>query len=239
MLLPEYIRDVRERAGYIRLLGLVHFAPWTKYRIFNSHFGRRCRLGGNCLIRTSSFGDFSYAEAGVRITHTSIGKYCSIGPGVMIGLAAHPVDRYASTHPVFYLNRPHLGYDFVTEDLRSDYTGTNIGNDVWIGANALVMDGVSIADGAIIGAGSVVTKDVEPYTIVGGVPAKPIRKRFDDRTIDALLEIKWWDKGETWIRDNAEKLTDTHRLVEVHDKLATRTLMPSEHTSRGECNGVS
>lgn len=75
-----------------------------------------------------------------------------------------------------------------------------VGNDVWIGFEAVILSGVTIGDGAIIGARAVVTKDVPPYTIVGGVPAKPIRKRFDDRTIEKLLSLRWWDRDETTVK---------------------------------------
>lgn len=88
-----------------------------------------------------------------------------------------------------------------------------IGNDVWIGANAIILQGVTIGDGAIIAAGAVVTKDVPPYAIVGGVPAKVIKYRFSDEVILKLLQIKWWDKPEEWIIQKLEKFTDVSGFV--------------------------
>lgn len=88
-----------------------------------------------------------------------------------------------------------------------------IGNDVWIGARAMILSGVKIGDGAVIAAGAVVTKDVEPYTIVGGVPAKPIRKRFTDEQIDALIKLKWWDKDDVWMRDHAAMFRHVEELI--------------------------
>ena len=79
-----------------------------------------------------------------------------------------------------------------------------IGNDVWIGASVTIIDGVKIGDGAIVAAGAIVTKDVEPYTIVGGIPAKTIRKRFEDKDIEFLLQYKWWEKDEEWIKNHAD-----------------------------------
>jgi tetrahydrodipicolinate N-succinyltransferase len=79
-----------------------------------------------------------------------------------------------------------------------------IGNDVWIGANAVILDKVKIGDGAVIAAGAIVSKDVKPYTIVGGIPAKPIKKRFSEEEIEKLLEFKWWEKDIRWIRENYE-----------------------------------
>lgn len=119
-----------------------------------------------------------------------IGRYCQIASGVIFNIGGNTRHRHEwiSTYPF---------YDFVPElDLKDPYINlgdTVIGNDVWIGANATIMSGVSIGDGAIIGWGSIVTKDVPPYTIVAGVPAKTIKKRFDDATILKLLKIKWWE----------------------------------------------
>lgn len=90
---------------------------------------------------------------------------------------------------------------------KNDYWDIVIGNDVWIGYDAVIMSGVTIGDGAIIGTRAVVTKDIPPYTIVGGVPAKPIRKRFSDEIISSLLEIKWWEWSEEKIKKNISAIT--------------------------------
>lgn len=89
-----------------------------------------------------------------------------------------------------------------------------IGNDVWIGSNVKILQGIKICDGAVIAAGALITKDVEPYAIVGGVPAKLIRKRFSDEDIKFLLDLKWWDKGEEWVIENAEFFEDINLLKE-------------------------
>ena len=90
----------------------------------------------------------------------------------------------------------------------------SIGNDVWIGSDVRIIDGVSIGDGAVVAAGSVVTKDVPPYAIVGGVSSKIIRYRFDDATIKQLLELKWWNMHEDWIKENADKFTSIEAFLE-------------------------
>ena len=123
-----------------------------------------------------------------------IGKFCSIACGArFLFTSANHSLRSLSTYP-FPLFFEEWGLDKadVTDawDNRGDIV---IGSDVWIGYEAVVLSGVTIGDGAIIGTRAVVTKDVPPYTIVGGVPARPIRKRFDDRTIAALLALRWWD----------------------------------------------
>lgn len=128
--------------------------------------------------------------AGARINHATIGNFCSIGPGACIGLGRHPTN-WLSTHPAFYsrngeckLSLGHAPFE--------QYRTTVIGNDVWIGANAIVMDGLRIGDGAIVAAGAVVTHDVPPFAVVAGVPAKTIKQRFDAATGDALLQWQWW-----------------------------------------------
>nr|WP_304401557.1 CatB-related O-acetyltransferase [uncultured Alistipes sp.] len=131
----------------------------------------------------------------------TFGNYCSIASGVRIFRANHPSDRF-TTHPLLY--NPVMG--FVDRDMLVR-PPLEIGHDVWIGANAIVLPGVSrIGDGAVIGAGSVVTKDVEPYEIVVGNPARPIRKRFGDAQIAALEKSRWWEMDRRELAGNVEKL---------------------------------
>jgi len=128
-------------------------------------------------------------------TESEIGKFCSIAGNVKIGLGEHPIDCL-STSP--YLYSENLGY---IKGLSEIYAEKNIiGNDVWIAQNAFIKGGVNIGDGAVVAAGAVVVKDVPPYAIVGGVPAKIIKYRFDEETIKELLELKWWDLDDEIIR---------------------------------------
>lgn len=141
-----------------------------------------------------------------------VGRFCSIACGAkFIFTSANHSMKSMSTYP-FPLFFEEWGLDIrnVTDawDNKGDIV---IGNDVWIGYEAVIMSGVSIGDGAIIGTRAVVTKDVPPYTIVGGVPAKPIRKRFADEEISRLLELKWWDWPEEKIAANIERI-QTGRL---------------------------
>ncbi len=115
----------------------------------------------------------------------------------MIGGGKHPLD-FVSTSPVFYSQRNALKKCFNKIDFK-EYDNTVIGNDVWIGSNAFIKGGVTVGHGAVIGAYAVVTKDIEPYSIVGGNPAKVIRKRFDEATIGKLLETKWWDYSDKFL----------------------------------------
>lgn len=130
-----------------------------------------------------------------------IGRYCSIACGskFLFTSGNHALASLSTyTFPIFYEEWGLDAKDICGAwDNKGDIT---VGNDVWIGFEAVVLSGVTIGDGAIIGARAVVTKDVPPYTIVGGVPAKPIRKRFDDRTIEKLLSLRWWDRDETTVK---------------------------------------
>ena len=155
-----------------------------------------------------------------------IGKHCSIAPNVEIGLPIHPIDGISSSSWFYYnawnsCDHQRQKYNLSTpfnEHFRIKNQKITIGNDVWIGAGVKIMRGLTIGDGAIIGAGAVVTKDVAPYTIVGGVPAKIIRKRFPDNIIDRLLKIKWWDYSPELLCD----LDISNVTNELLDKIENR-----------------
>lgn len=180
-------------------------------RIGNMSVVHRCQIGlyntvnDNDHLIEVSIGDFTYFSNDCFFSHTSIGKFCSVGPGVICGPGLHPTSDFVSTHPAFFSTQKQAQISFVSTGAFAEYKQTSIGNDVWIGTRAIILDGVSIGDGAIIGAGAVVTKDVPPYAIVGGVPAKIIKYRFNDEQINALLQNRWWDKNIEWLRQNAEK----------------------------------
>ncbi len=188
-----------------------------------------------CLIGRFTYGykellkDFPLA--------ISIGRYCSINASARI-VNNHSMDC-VSTHPFLdhpqfmdwekYIERKELLYAYGTHCSNAGYDDSPIrnnmpiviGNDVWIGANVIILPGVKIGDGAVLAAGAVITKDVHPYEIVGGVPARLIRKRFSDYIIEKLLKIKWWEWEHAKIQDNAEYFLNPKVFVELfsHDKL--------------------
>jgi len=173
-----------------------------------------CTLGKNTVIFPNvtlsnvTLGDYSYTSS--DITNATIGKFCSISPGCVFGLGKHPARGFVSTHPAFYsLNNPGCPNPFSKKEMFDEQPERIIiGNDVWIGYRSIVMGGVRIGNGVIISAGAVVTKDVEDFAIVGGVPAKFIRYRFTQEQVDCLNRIRWWDKSVEWIRQNSDAFSD-------------------------------
>lgn len=175
--------------------------------------GRHVELANGVALVRAELGDRTYVGARSSITHATVGKFCSIAAEVRVGLGSHPAGRNVTTHPLFYLHRPERGFDFAERDyIADDFAHTQIGNDVWIGLRACIRDGVRIGDGAIIGTGAVVTRDVPPYAVVAGVPGRVLRRRFDDETIELLLDFKWWDRDEAWLRANFRAFHDVEDL---------------------------
>lgn len=173
--------------------------PMGRVRInADSRFEPPCTLS-QCVNFKSRMvvGAFTnIADGDGLVQNAEIGRYCSIAPNVDICPPQHPTDWLSISsrqfNPQFLRWRDFLGKDVETLDMQEERP-VKVGNDVWIGCRAVIMGGVTIGDGAIVAAGAVVTKDVPPYAIVGGVPAKIIRYRFNEKTVEQLLALKWWD----------------------------------------------
>ncbi len=181
--------------------------------IVRSSFGRVVNVDDDVAVHNSHVGDYTYIGPRSVICDTQLGKFCSIAPESYIGMGTHPTGSFVSTHPIFYLSKPRRNWSIVDKDHLAQFSPTKIGNDVWIGVRAAVKDGINIGDGAIIGAGAIVTKDVPPYAIYVGVPAKLMRYRFSEEQINFLLSFKWWDKDDKWFRANYKKLHDIEELM--------------------------
>lgn len=146
--------------------------------------------GGNEIVN-SEIGENTYISHNSIVFSARIGKFCSIGPSVIIGYGDHPTN-FLSTSPKIYFKEIFengKNADYKVFDWNSE---VSIGNDVWIGAQCYIKNGISIGDGAIIGAGSIVLKDIPPYSIAVGSPAKVIKFRFSENMITELLNLKWW-----------------------------------------------
>jgi len=184
--------------------------------IINSKLGVWTDIGPNSRIEETSFGDYSYTDGDANIIYSTIGKFCSIASHVRINPGNHPMDRVTQHHLTYRRVRYQLAdtNDQRVFNWRRAHWVT-IGNDVWIGHSATIMAGVSIGNGAVIGAGSVVTKDVAPYTIVAGVPAKPIRKRFSDELIKEITDSRWWDWDRQTIENHYEELCDPQAFIRL------------------------
>lgn len=177
--------------------------------------GEWTELGPNTHIQESIFGDYSYTAEDAQIIYTEIGKFCSIASHVRINPGNHPMWRVSQHHATY--RRAQYGFGETDDEeifmWRKNHKVT-IGHDVWIGHGAIIMPGVSIGTGAVIGAGAVVTKDVSPYMIAVGVPAKPLHERFSKDVVEKLLAIKWWNWDRATLEERFHLLKDTDDFIE-------------------------
>jgi phosphonate metabolism protein (transferase hexapeptide repeat family) len=181
-------------------------------KITECAFGAYTEIGAGSVVLNSSFGDYSYCGRGCDIANTSIGKFANIAANVRIGPTDHPMHR-ASLHHFLYRSDmywPEEAPDTAFFAARTARRVT-IGHDVWIGHGAIIRPDVTIGHGAVIGAGAVVTRDVAPYTIVVGVPAEKLRRRFPKQVARRLTELAWWD----WDHDRLRLALSDFRQMEV------------------------
>ena len=184
----------------------------------NSKIHSMAKIGDGAQLVDCTVGRYTYMY-GSSATSTEIGAFCSIARGCVIGGGAHPTN-WVSTSPVFYNGKSVLKANFSNNKF-SKYKKTVIGNDVWIGSNCLIKGGVSIGDGAIIGMGSVLTHDVPPYEIWAGNPARFIRKRFDDETIEKLSKTQWWNLSDVELKSIANCFDDPQKVIELFEEKKT------------------
>lgn len=171
---------LRKRGVFVKFPKMVSLDITAEFPVhFNEdvHADRDVKIGKHTMI-----------NSGWLFPNTVIGRYCSIAYNVVIGPPNHPT-HYLTTCDKFYESTSYYKQEMNAE-------GTTIGNDVWIGANAMIKKGVRVEDGAVVGAGAVVVKDVPAYSIVGGVPAQIIKYRFSNDIITKLLDLKWWEMPE-------------------------------------------
>lgn len=192
----------------------------------NSSFGGKNNIGPNCVLKSTNVGYATYIRSDCYFEQTNIGKYCSIANNVRVTAGNHPTSKWVSTHPAFYSKMMVDQFGYVEEQLYEEFKFADpekrkfvcVGHDVWIGAEVTILEGVTIGDGAIIASKAMVTKDVAPYEIVGGVPAKHIRWRFEKEDRDYLLKLRWWDKSEEWIKENATLFSNIRKMREKYEQ---------------------
>lgn len=169
--------------------------------VFGALVDHRSQISGKAKVYffakifDSIIKDYSYICPGTEVSCATVGKFCSIGPQCKIGLPTHTLN-FISTSPLFTEKCNATGHSWCSASTVETARPTIIGNDVWIGANVIILGGIHVGNGAVIGTGAVVTKDVPPYAIVGGVPAKIIRYRFTEDQIEKLNSSQWWSLPE-------------------------------------------
>jgi len=173
------------------------------------------RVGGGTQIIDSAIGRHSYCGYDCTILNTKIGAFCSIASNVKIGLANHPLE-WVSTSSEFYGVENTVGGKLAKNVYQSFPHPTTVENDVWIAENVMIKAGVTIGTGAVIGMGSIVTKNVGPYEIWAGNPARCIRKRFDDKTIEALLATQWWSWDEDTLAKYNQLIPDPQSFLKTY-----------------------
>lgn len=186
--------------------------------LVNTYMEEKSELGRRNIIRDSHVGKGSYTGTNTIMYRVDIGRFCSIGWNVSMGGATHQYDHISMYTGYWFERTFGIPNDNVFPKKR-----TIIGNDVWIASGANVLSGITIGDGSVIGAGAVVTKDVPPYSIVAGIPANVIKKRFSDDIIELLLQLKWWE----W--DDKKVIKYYKILTEIPNKKSLQKLLMEEN----------
>lgn len=189
----------------------------SKTEINNSTIGNYCSIGTLNYVFNSSINNYSYTGLLTSIARTDIGSFCSIANKVSIGATKHPMDS-VSTHPFTYRTEfgSLLGADKLSAQDDHESERTELGNDIWVGHGVIIMPGIKINHGAIIGAGAVVTKDIPPYSVVAGIPAKVIKFRTSSENIDKLLSIAWWNWSRDTIKNNINDFDNIDNFITKH-----------------------
>lgn len=217
---------------YIKNTTRYFLAKW-KSRKTNSKILSGCKINSNTKLEgnniinknvnivNSQIGYATYIGENSKLNNSKIGRYCSIAEEVKIISGTHPTRKFVSTHPCFFSTRKQAGFTFVKENIfpeKKAVEGSNglscvIGNDVWLGANVIILEGIKVGDGVVVAAGAVVVKDLEPYYIYGGVPARKIGERFKEKERQLLMDVKWWNYDPSWLEENAILFHDIEKFL--------------------------
>ncbi len=183
--------------------------------------GKNC-IGSYSCLNGAHIGYGSYIRECCYFEGTQIGKFCSVAGNVRVIAGNHPTKNFCAMHPAFYSTAMNHLFDYSSCKKYTDVKFADkekcwyvvIGSDVWLGTNACIMEGVTIGNGAVIGANALVTKDVASYEIVGGVPAKHIGWRFTQEQRAFMDSFAWWEKDDGWIREHIDLFSDIERFIQ-------------------------
>ncbi|KAA0075336.1 chloramphenicol acetyltransferase [Tardiphaga sp. P9-11] len=186
-------------------------------KLIDAQLGAYTEVGARTILNEVTMGDYSYVVNDGQITYTTIGKFCSIAAMIRINPGNHPMHRATQAHFTYRASAYFPGESDDSEFFawRRDHHCT-IGHDVWLGHGAIVLPGRNIGTGSVIAAGAIVTKDVAPYTIVAGNPARPVRRRFSQAVEDGLMDLAWWD----WDHEMLRQALPDFRKLPVEDFLS-------------------
>jgi phosphonate metabolism protein (transferase hexapeptide repeat family) len=198
-------------------------------KLQETKLGAYCEVGARTMLLDVVMGDYSYVVNDAQITYTTIGKFCSIAAMTRINPGNHPMHRATQAHFTYRASAYFPGEADEAEFFawRKSFR-VHIGHDVWVGHGAIVLPGRSIGTGAVVAAGAIVTKDVPAYTIVGGNPARAIKRRFPEAIADRLARLAWWD----WDHEALRAALDDFRKLAIEDFLGKYEAVSSPHTTK-------
>ncbi len=217
------VRTVRPFTSWLRLRRQDRVrAPWGVLADSACEFEGMSFLGAGTELSCCSIGRGTYFSGNARLWQTRIGRYCSLGLDLLNLMGRHPTTGFATTHPAFFSTQKQAGFTYADRACCDEvrYADADrrhvcvIGHDVWLGGRVTLLDGVSIGSGAIVGAGAVVTKDLPPYSISVGVPARTVSWRFEPALIERLLAAAWWDREPAWLQRNQDAFVSAETLLE-------------------------
>jgi phosphonate metabolism protein (transferase hexapeptide repeat family) len=203
----------------------------------DARLGAYCEVGARTILLDVEMGDYSYVVNDAQITYTTIGKFCSIAAMTRINPGNHPMQRASQAHFTYRASAYFPGEADEAEffEWRRSHR-VHIGHDVWVGHGAIVLPGRCVGIGAVVAAGAIVTKDVPAYTIVGGNPARVIKRRFPEAICDQLAELKWWD----WDHETLRSALPDFRKLSVEEFLEKyQAAANSEHSSARQQKAAS
>lgn len=186
-------------------------------KVINSSLGKWTELMQYTTLVESTLDDYSYTAGHNSIIYSTIGKFVNIAAMVRINPGNHPMDRVCQHHMMY--RRKQYGLSEFDDTSFFQWRKSQpcvVGHDVWIGHSAIILPGVTLGHGCVVGAGAVVTHDLEPYSINVGVPARRIRFRFREDIIESLLSISWWDWDDSYLRERMNDLVDPERFIEKY-----------------------